>query len=147
MLVWLAQQHDATHSWWPTDNPDHLVSTMQWLAFSARLSAGVGELRMHAMLNKDIDAQAAKAASFSALRELESHLTEQSILGFDWLVANTPTVADIACFPYTALAPDAGIEHDAYPAIRHWLHRIRSLDGFITMPGIHELHERTGEGC
>jgi len=142
MLLWLAQHHDPEQTWWPQNDADQLVNTMQWLAFSSRLSATVGELRLHSMLNKDINVDAAHAGAIKTLRELESHLTEQRIRGFSWLVANTPTIADIACFPYTALSPDAGIEHDAYPATRNWLHALRSLDGFITMPGIHELHGR-----
>ena len=141
MLVWLAEHHDPTRSWWPTNDPDRIVPVMQWLAFSYRLSATVGELRLHTMLNMDVDITNAWDGAIHTLRELESHLTEQSIRGFNWLVGDTPTIADIACFPYTMLSPDAGIEHDAYPVIRGWLHRIRSLDGFVTMPGIFELHE------
>lgn len=145
MLFWLAEHHDPGRTWWPGDNANHRVTTIQWLAFSSRLSATVGELRLHSMLNKSIDASAARAGSILALRELESHLTEQHIRGYTWLVADNPTIADIACFPYSALSPDAGIEHDAFPAIRNWLYELRSLDGFITMPGIHELHEKVTE--
>lgn len=142
MLVWLAEHHDQSKTWWPSNNAVAIVSVMQWLGFSSRLSATVGELRLHTMLNRDIDESAAHAGAIQALRELESHLTEQQIRGEQWLVASTPTVADIACFAYTALSPDAGIEHDDFPAIRHWLYGVRSLAGFITMPGIHELHEQ-----
>lgn len=141
MLVWLAQHHDETDCWWPVNDGEQLVGVIQWLGFSSRLTATVGELRLHSMLNKDINVQAVTAGSQKALRELESHLTEQRLRGCQWLVGNNPTIADIACFPYTALSPDAGIEHDAYPVLRRWLHGIRSLAGFVTMPGIHELHE------
>jgi len=140
MLVWLAEHHDPTRTWWPITTPEYAAPLMQWLGFSSKLSASLGELRLHTMLHKPIDEPAARAFSINTLRELESRLSEQRIRGMDWLVGKQPTVADIACFPYTALSPDAGIEHDDYPAIRQWLHRVRSLDGFITMPGIHELH-------
>lgn len=142
MLVWLAEHHDAGKSWWPSTDSDAIVRVVQWLGFASRLSATVGELRLHTMLNRDINVEAARTGASQVLRELEAHLTEQQIRGEQWLAAGTPTVADIACFAYTALSPDAGIEHDEYPAIRHWLYAIRSLDGFITMPGIHELHEK-----
>lgn len=69
-------------------------------------------------------------------------MTERGFEGGRFLVGDHPTIADIACFPDVALSPDGGIEHDHYPAIRRWLYAIRSLDGFITMPGIHVLHER-----
>ena len=75
------------------------------------------------------------------LRELELHLTDRVFEGRTWLVGDTPTIADIACFPYVALSPDAGLDHDGYPAIRNWLYAVRSLPGFVTMPGIHHLHE------
>jgi len=141
MLVWLATHHDASKSWWPIEHGNQIAHIVQWLAFSSRLSATIGELRLHTMLNKAIDAEATQANSVKALRELESHLTEQRMRECLWLTGDKPTVADIACFAYTALSPDAGIEHDDYPAIRSWLHAIRSLDGFLTMPGIQELHE------
>jgi len=145
MLVWLAQVHDASGQWWPANNPQKIVSVVQWLGFSNRLSATVGELRLHSMLNKPINVAAAASASITVLRELESHLTEQRLMDVHWLAADHPTVADIACFAYAALSPDAGIEHDEYPAIRTWMHALRSLDGFITMPGIYELHELRSE--
>ena len=147
MLVWLAQHHDSGNSWWPADDKNRTALVMQWLGFASRLSATVGELRLHSMLNKTIDVPAATTGSKIALRELESHLTEQRIRGDAWLTGATPTVADIACFPYAALSPDAGIEHDDYPALRSWLHAIRSLPGFITIPGIHELHELRNPDC
>ena len=141
MLVWLAQNHDPSNTWWPANNTDQIANVVQWLGFSSRLSATIGELRLNSMLNKAIDVDAAKRGSQLSLRELESHLTERRIKGLQWLTGENPTVADIACFPYTALSPDAGIEHDEYPSIRSWLHALRSLDNFLTMPGIHELHE------
>ena len=92
------------------------------------------------MLNKPIDVAQVKAGCSLALRELENHLCEQRIRGLQWLTGDHATIADVACFAYTALSPDAGIEHDDYPAIRSWLYAIRCLPGFITMPGIYELH-------
>ncbi|TIT84232.1 MAG: glutathione S-transferase family protein, partial [Mesorhizobium sp.] len=74
-------------------------------------------------------------------RELEAGLVEQQIRGQRFLASNRPTIADIACFPYVALAPDGGVSLDPYPAIRLWSRAIRAIDGFIEMPGIHRLHE------
>ena len=93
------------------------------------------------MLNRSVDKEVATAGAIQALREIEAHLTEQQLRGDPWLVGKHATIADIACFAYVALSPDANIEHDSYPAIRHWLYAVKSLPGFITMPGIHQLHE------
>ena len=146
MLAWMATSFDSAGSWMPQDDPEKTATVMQWLGFSSRLTATVGEARLHSMLNREIDVAKTMSGAVRALRDLEAHLTEQTIRGNSWIAGDMPTIADIACFPYTALSPDAGIEHDAYPAIKNWLYGVRSLDRFITMPGIHALHElRSGE--
>ena len=142
---WMAAQFDPTGQWVPRANPNALAEVTQWLGFSSELTASVGQLRLHAMLNREIDSVSVTLKSKEVMKRLESHLCEQAICGEAWLVGEHPTVADIACFAYAALSPDAGIEHDAYPAIRNWLYELRSLNGFITMPGIHELHELRSE--
>lgn len=54
----------------------------------------------------------------------------------DWLELGPPTIADIACFPYTALAGEGGITLAPYPNVLRWLERMKQLPGFISMPGI-----------
>ncbi|MGB0848246.1 MAG: glutathione S-transferase family protein [Thiolinea sp.] len=142
MLVWLAAKFDSSGQWYPTTDPMQLAQITQWLGIASELSATVGELRLHTMLNQGIDdIVRTKRVSIDVLRRLESHLCEQAIMGKQWLVGDHPTIADIACFPYAALSPDAGIEHDAYPAMRNWLYEVRALEGFVAMPGIQVLHE------
>ena len=141
MLVWLSRQSNSGHDWYPSEDPEVFASVAQWLSFSARLTDTVGALRLHAMLHQPVDKDAAELGATQALREIEARLTEQKLRGSNWLVGDHATIADIACFPYTALSPDANIEHHAYPAIRNWLYAVRGLPGFIAMPGIHPLHE------
>ena len=141
MLVWMASQFDNDKKWYPVENSNTMATVTQWLSFSARLTSTISALRLHTMLNRPVDKDHAIAGATQALRELEAHLTEQQLRGTAWLAGQQATIADIACFPYVALSPDANIEHDAYPAIRNWLYAIKSLPGFITMPGIHQLHE------
>ena len=57
-----------------------------------------------------------------------------------WFVGATPTIADIALFPGIALCRDFGIDHDEYPALRRWMARLRTIPGFVTMPGIPSYH-------
>ncbi len=142
MLTWLAASFDASGKWWPRTEPRAAAQVQEWLAFSAELTATVGEARLHAMLGREIDVEAAHRGARKALRQLEAYLNERVFDGGVWLVGENPTIADIACFPYVALSPDAGIEQDPYPAVRNWLYAVRSLPGFVTMPGIHALHEQ-----
>lgn len=63
--------------------------------------------------------------------------------GFDnaeWFVGDRPSLAEIALFPAIALSRDFGVDHEAYPALRRWMRRVRSIPGFLTMPGIPDYY-------
>jgi glutathione S-transferase len=47
-----------------------------------------------------------------------------------------PTIADIACFPYIALAGDGKISLDDYPNVVKWIDRVKQLPKYIGMPGL-----------
>lgn len=113
----------------------------RWLAFASDLNDSLGLARLHDVISYEADIDKARTAGVLALRLLEAHLTEQRFEGLIFLTGKTPTIADIACFPNTALAPDGGVSLDPYPSVRLWMRAIRSLPGFIEMPGIHRLHE------
>ena len=51
----------------------------------------------------------------------------------DWLALDRPTIADIACYPYTKRAPEGGLTLDAYPAIEQWLARCEALPGWVKL--------------
>jgi glutathione S-transferase len=59
---------------------------------------------------------------------MESHLT-----GRQYLVAERYTIADIALFAYTHVAPEGGFDLEPYPAIRAWLERVASQPGHIAI--------------
>lgn len=139
MLAYLAA--NAAPEWLGHSSPQETASVQQWLSFSHRLTANLGGARLHEMLLRPGDIKALQAQGIAALRELEAGLFEQGARGMQFLAGNRATIADIACFPYVALAPDGGISLDPYPLIRLWMRAIRSLPGFIEMPGIHRLHE------
>lgn len=147
MLGWLAKTFDRSGTWYPTADADQHAQVLQWMGFSGRLSASVGVARLNAMLDWPVDVEAVRAAARKDLDQLELFLTDRVFAGQIWLVGDGPTIADIACFPYVALSPDAGFDHDGYPAIRNWLYAVRSLPGFVTMPGIHPLHELREDRC
>ncbi|HBF28983.1 glutathione S-transferase N-terminal domain-containing protein [Rhizobium sp.] len=139
MLVYLTAQ--KAPEWLGNTTPQQTARVQQWLSYSQRLTASLGAARLIEMLLRPGDLAAAQAAGKMALRELEAGLVEQRLRGEAFLTSDQPTIADIACFPYVALAPDGSVSLDDYPSIRLWLRAIRALDGFIEMPGIHRLHE------
>ena len=139
MLAYLAVK--AAPDWLGSGEAVETARIQQWLAFSARLTASLGGARLVEMLLRPGDIGALQAGGIAALRELEAGLFEQSLRGNRFLASDRPSIADIACFPYVALAPDGGVSLDPYPTIRLWSRALRALDGFIEMPGIHRLHE------
>ncbi|WP_087000999.1 glutathione S-transferase family protein [Rhizobium sullae] len=139
MLVYLATK--VAPAWLGSGTPAETARVQQWLSFSHRLTVNLGGARLHEMLLRPGDIDALRTQGIAALRELEAGLVEQRLRGMGFVASNRPTVADIACFPYVALAPDGGIPLDPYPTIRLWSRAIRGLENFIEMPGIHRLHE------
>lgn len=140
ILVYLARTFDKGGSWFP-DAPRTAGEVTEWLSFAAALTATSGVARLHDMIGRPADIDAARAGAIRALRLLEQRIAEQRFEGAPWLVGCGPTIADVACFPYTALAPDGGILLDDFPSIALWMRAMRALPGFIVMPGIHSMHD------
>jgi glutathione S-transferase len=66
------------------------------------------------------------AAGYRALDALERHLDGRS-----WLVGDGMTLADIALYAYTHVAPEGGFKLDRYPAIGAWLERVAGEPGHV----------------
>jgi glutathione S-transferase len=146
MLFWMAKTFDRSGTWWPNDDdPIAQATVLQWLGFSGDLTATIGQARLNSLFRTPIDNAKVLDSSVGALRLLEAHLTEQSFLQKKFISGAYPTIADLACFPYVALSGDVGanlgLEHDSFPEIRNWIYEIKSLPGFIPMPGIFEMHQ------
>jgi glutathione S-transferase len=62
----------------------------------------------------------------AALQALELHLQ-----GRTFLVGEHYTIADIALYAYTHVAPEGGFTLERYPAIQAWLARIAAQPGYI----------------
>lgn len=139
MLVYLAQI--AGPQWLGDASPQSAARVQNWLAFSGRLNSSLGLARLHDMLHFPADIAACRTAGHLCLRELEAHLTQVRLEGRIYLEGTAPSIADIACFPNVALAPDGGVELRDYPSVRLWQRAVRSLPQFIEMPGIHRLHD------
>ena len=76
----------------------------------------------------DAEREAKRRGGIAALRAMESHLA-----GHEFLVGERYTIADIALYAYTHVAPEGGFELEPYPAIRAWLHRVAAQPGHIAI--------------
>ena len=72
--------------------------------------------------------QSKQAGGYKALDVMETQLQDSP-----YMVADGPSLADIALYAYTHVAADGGFELTGYPAITAWLRRIESLPGYQPM--------------
>jgi glutathione S-transferase len=56
---------------------------------------------------------------------------EQSLAGREFLVGDRYSLADVALYAYTHVAPEGGFTLDPYPAIRAWCERVAAQPGHI----------------
>lgn len=138
ILCHLANKYDQSGRWLPRD-PKFFGAVMMWLFFAGGELMAASAARMHDLLSYDLDIEAARKNAHAAFRILDDHLSQREIEGKTWLVGDHPTIADVACFPYVALANDGGIGHEDYPAVRNWLRNFRRLPKFVAVSGIPEF--------
>ena len=135
ILVYLASRHDPNGCWYPADAPTRARITL-WLATADDITRTVSAARLHLAFGYPADLPLCQTGGRAVLRLLDDQLSENQSAGREWLAATHPTIADIACFPYAALAGEAGIDLVAFPALQRWIGNLRHLPGFIAMPGI-----------
>jgi glutathione S-transferase len=58
---------------------------------------------------------------------------ERELARRDWFAAGRYTIADIALYAYTHVAPEGGFALEPYPAIRAWLRRVEAQPGYVPM--------------
>ncbi len=117
----------------PTDRLHH-AQVLQWMFFEQYShEPNIATLRFWTHLPSLDAVQKAqipgkRANGIAALTLMNDHLG-----GHDWLVAGTPTIADIALFAYTHVADEGGFTMADFPAVEAWIARIKGLPGFIPM--------------
>jgi glutathione S-transferase len=63
-----------------------------------------------------------------ALEIMDRHLGENG-----WLVAGAFSIADIALYAYTHVAPEGGFDLHKYAAVRAWLARVEATPGYVPL--------------
>lgn len=135
ILVYLASRYDKGGHWYP-DDARMRGDITRWLAVADDITRSASAARLHLAFAWPADLPACQHKAHAAFRLLDDQLAEQQHRGHGWLVGERPTVADIACFPYAALASEAGVDLMACPALRRWIDDLRHWPGFVAMPGI-----------
>ncbi|MEC9367460.1 MAG: glutathione S-transferase family protein [Pseudomonadota bacterium] len=130
ILVYLARRYAGTR-WYP-DDADGMGEVQQWLSLAVNeIFHGLGISRALVIFNRQGDHAGAAALANATLAILEQRLEKH-----DWLALDRPTIADIACYPYTALVEEGNVPLAPYPAVRKWLARVEALPGYVAMKGM-----------
>ncbi|WNK00583.1 glutathione S-transferase family protein [Thalassospiraceae bacterium LMO-JJ14] len=117
----------------PTDRLHH-AQVLQWMFFEQYShEPNIATLRFWNHLPELEAAQKAQipgkhANGIAALKLMNDHLSTH-----DWLVADAPSIADIALFAYTHVADEGGFDLSGYPAVEKWIARIKGLAGYVPM--------------
>jgi len=96
------------------DHEPALAVVRFWVAYSGRPEAFADRLEER------------MAAGYRALDAMERHLD-----GRRFFVGDRLSLADIALYAYTHVAPEGGFELDSYPAIGAWLDRVAAKPGHV----------------
>ncbi|MEJ1930359.1 glutathione S-transferase [Nostoc sp. NIES-2111] len=131
ILVYLARQYGG-ESWLPLE-AEAMSRVVRWLSTTA------GEVRQgpefarlyHLFKATSINLERSLQKSEFILTQLNNHLANQ-----EWLELGRPTIADVAVFPYIALAGDGKIDLTPYLNVLTWINRVKNLPGFVGMIGI-----------
>ena len=128
ILVYLARRYAPGSRWLPEDALG-AARVQRWFAIAAgELAFGPGLARRIVQWSSPGDRQRALEIGQTLLGFMEAHLADTP-----YLAATHATLADLACYSYTAHAPEGGLSLRPYPAIRAWLARVEALPRFEPM--------------
>jgi len=130
ILVYIARKYDKSNTWFP-ENPEAMAEVLQWLAmgdYEVLVTAG---RRLIKILNYPPDEQKLQNWVAAMFRMLDDHLADREFLALEH-----PTIGDIACLPYAAMAGEGGVPLKPYANLGRWLGRMQRIPGFIPMTGM-----------
>jgi len=133
IMVYLVKRYAPDSHWLPT-SPEAAARVQRWLSIAAgELRFGPARARAIWLFGRPGDPEPARAIAAQIFSVMDAHLAKQAFLAEDY-----PTIADLACYAYTARAPEGGIALEPYGAVCEWLARIEALPHFVEMPASRE---------
>ncbi len=126
--------------WYFADGTNYLpddryerAQVLQWLFFEQyKHEPAIAVVRYWVSIADDppnaAEIEAGRAAGRAALEAMERHLADH-----EYFVGARLTIADIALYAYTRVAPEGGFDLGPFPAVREWLQRLEALPGIVPL--------------
>ncbi len=116
-----------------SDDPYERAQVLQWMFFEQyKHEPAIAVLRFWLSISEQprsaAEIEAKRTAGDAALEAMERGLDDH-----EYLVGERFTIADIALYAYTHVAPEAGFDLGSYPAVSRWLKRVEAQPGIIPM--------------
>lgn len=128
ILTYLALKYDPSGTWLP-HHAEMAAQVQRWLSVAAGpLVNGPMSARLVVLLGARLDHERCKTIAQQLYTILDAHLA-----GRRFFVGSGPTIADVALYSYTAVAPEGDIALAPYPNVLAWLARVEALPGFLPM--------------
>jgi glutathione S-transferase len=113
------------------EDPFERAEVVRWLIYEQTdVIPTMGGLRFRLLVGRltpeDPDAVRRREGALEVLRLLDDHLATR-----EFFVGGRYTIADIAIYGYTHLAPEAGIDLEPDKNLRAWFDRVEQQPGYI----------------
>jgi len=106
------------------------AQVLQWMFFEQyNHEPNIAVARFRQMFGVEVsegEREARQRGGEAALNAIEGRLVDHT-----FLVGERYTIADIALYAYTHVAPEGGFELEPYPAIGAWLRRVATQPGHV----------------
>ncbi len=136
ILSYLAKNYANKH-WLPNDAME-FAKIIRWLVFEQSEGRyGLARARAMCLNNPTPLARLGSLEEAQMLGVQALEILNKQLLETNWLAGGEKaTIADIACYPYTAMSVDGGLSLAPYNAIKRWMKNIEHFDSYIALPAI-----------
>jgi len=126
ILTYLAERYAPD---WYGEDALARAEIQRFLSIAAGpIAYGPAAARLVNVFGAQIEAKRPVEIAHWVFERLDKHMKYR-----DWLVGDTPSIADIAIYSYTAHAPEGDVSLNGYPYLRALLERVEGLPGFKPM--------------
>jgi glutathione S-transferase len=99
----------------------------EWLDWESDAISNVAKVRHYSRF-REVDP--AVMAYFRPPAEAALSFVDKSLQGRDWLVGDSPTIADIGCWGRMVFMAEGGMNIENWPRLLAWSNRLKAMPGF-----------------